>query len=119
MLSSAPRSRRGGGIDFGCGSTEGTSSRMRWRGNDAGGIASLMDSPSLLCEVEAPVVIEVAVALYGAQLEHGLRALEPPARAGDVHPILHQVATRALDHAGGDRPAAGEGGGVIQVSALV
>src|SRR5450755_416607 len=42
-----------------------------------------------------------------------------PQRASDVHAVLDQMPAGAFDHAGGDRPAAGEGGGVIQVSALV
>jgi len=51
-------------------------------------------------------------------LRHGFGAFEAPARAGDVHSIFDDVATCALDDAGGDRPAVGERGRVVEVPAL-
>jgi hypothetical protein len=41
-----------------------------------------------------------------------------PPGAGDVHPVLDQKPCRALDDSGGDLPAAGQGGGVVQVGGL-
>lgn len=59
--------------------------------------------------VELPVVVEVAAAAERAQAQHGLRPLETPPRPGDVHPVLDEVAARALDHAACDREPGGQG----------
>jgi hypothetical protein len=78
-----------------------------------------VDSLPLLGKVEGPVGVEVAVAAEGAKLEDRLGADQAPAGAGAVHAVLDQVPAGALDHAGGDRPAGGEGGRVVQVGLLV
>jgi hypothetical protein len=51
--------------------------------------------------------------------EDGLRASQSPSGAGEVHPVLHQVTAGAFDHSGGDRPAVGQRGGVVQVAGPV
>src|SRR5262249_48109664 len=68
-----------------------------------------------VCKVVAPVLLEVMVADDGAHLEDGLGAVETPAGAGDVHAVLDQVPTGTLDDAGGNRPSALEGGGIVEV----
>ena len=70
-------------------------------------------------EVEAPVGAEVAVGDQGAELEDGLGAFEAPSRARYVHSVLYQIPAGALDYAGGDGPAFGQRGGVVQVVLLV
>ena len=70
-------------------------------------------------EVERPVVVEVVVAADGSELEDGFGAVESPAGAGDVHAVLDEVAARALDDAGGDRPALVERGRVVEEVRLV
>jgi hypothetical protein len=51
--------------------------------------------------------------------DKSIGSVEAPAGAGDVHAIFHEVATGAFDHAGRDRPAVLERGGVVEVGALV
>jgi hypothetical protein len=58
--------------------------------------------------VEGPIVGEVAAGAQGSKLEDGLGAPQAPARAGDVHSVLDQVATGALDDTGSDRKAGGK-----------
>src|SRR5207247_392703 len=65
-----------------------------------------------------PVSAGVAAGVDGAQPEHGLGAWQAPAGAGDAHPVGDQVAAGALDDAGGDRPAFGQGAGVVHVGLL-
>jgi hypothetical protein len=65
-------------------------------------------------EVEAPVGVEVAVGPQCPQLEDGFGAVQAPAGAGDVEPVADKVPAGPFDHAGGDRPAAGQGGVVAQ-----
>src|SRR4029453_13194407 len=77
-------------------------------------VAGLVDTPVFLGEVEAPVGVEVTVGDQGTQLEDGLGAVQTPAGAGDVQPVADQVAAGAFDHAGGDRPAAFQGGVVAE-----
>jgi hypothetical protein len=62
----------------------------------------------------APVLREVSVADDRSELEDGFGAVQAPAGAGDVHAVLDEMATGALDHAGSNRPAAFERGGVVQ-----
>src|SRR6185503_11451611 len=69
-------------------------------------------------DVPGPVGVVVAVGGDGAEPEHGLGAGQAPAGAGDAHPVGDEVAAGAFDDAGGDRPAGGEGGGVVQVGLL-
>jgi hypothetical protein len=45
--------------------------------------------------------------------------VEAPAGAGDVHAVFDQVPACVFDHAGRDRPAVGERGGVVQVGSLL
>jgi hypothetical protein len=73
-------------------------------------VAALVDASVFLGEVEAPVGREVAVGVQGAELEDRLGAVEAPAGARDDESVANQVAAGALDHAGGDRPAAGQRG---------
>ena len=63
-----------------------------------------------LVEVVVPVVVEVAVDADCSELEDGFGSVESPAGAGDVHAVFDEVAAGALDDAGGDGPAVGEGG---------
>src|SRR5664280_2067016 len=72
-------------------------------------------------QVPGPVGVEVAVAGQGEEPQDGFGAVQAPAGAGDVHPVLDQVvvAAGALDDAGGDRPSGREGGRVVQVGLLV
>jgi hypothetical protein len=53
--------------------------------------------------VKLPVLLEVATATQRAKLQDGFGAVEAPARSGDVHAVLDQMAARALDHACRDR----------------
>src|SRR5207247_6958045 len=46
-------------------------------------------------------------------------SVQAPAGAGDAHPVLDQVAAGALDDAGGDRPAFGQGPRVVHEGLLV
>src|SRR5947199_6871822 len=54
-----------------------------------------------------------------AEFEDGFRTVQAPTGAGNVEPILDQMPAGALDDAGGDRPAVGQRGGIVQVRALV
>lgn len=45
----------------------------------------------------------LAVDRGAAEIEHGLGAVDCPTHARPFHAILHQMATRSLDHAAGDR----------------
>ena len=72
-----------------------------------------------LSEVEGEVVVEVAVADQGAELQDGFGAVQAPSGSGHFHPVLDQPACRAFDQAAGDRPADGQEGGVVQVVLLV
>src|SRR6266566_5367561 len=78
-----------------------------------------MDPLPFSCEVERPVGVEVAVAAQRAELEDCLRAGQAPTGAGAVHAVFDQVPAGALDHAGGDGPASGERGRIVQVGLLV
>src|ERR1700722_7836464 len=69
--------------------------------------------------VVGPVGVEVAAGVDGAELQDGLDAAGAPAGAGDAGPVADQVAAGAFDDAGGDRPAAGQRLGVVQVGLLV
>ncbi len=81
-------------------------------------MAGVMNPFVFFAQVVAPVLVEVAVGDEGAEFEDGLGSLESPAGAGDVHAVFDQPSCRSLDDAGGDRPALGEGGGVVQVFLL-
>src|SRR5664280_3494300 len=70
-------------------------------------------------EVVDPVLVERVGDDQGAQVQDVPGAVQPPAGPGDVHPVAHKVLTGALDHAGGDRPAPGQGGGIVQVIEVV
>src|SRR6266545_3524748 len=99
----------------GCSAFEGGSSDG---GDDPGGVARGVYPLLLLGEVVGPVVVEVAVAAQGTELEDRLGTGQAPAGAGEVHPILDQVPAGTLDDAGGDRPASLERGRVVQVGTL-
>src|SRR6266498_3529 len=71
-----------------------------------------------MCEVVAPVLLEVVVADDGAHLEDGLGAVEAPAGAGDVHAVLDEMPAGTFDDPGGDRPSTFEGGGIVEVRPL-
>src|SRR5436190_9193251 len=100
---------------MGCSASQGWSSG----GNDAVGVACCVHSLLLLGQVVGPVVVEVAVAAERAELEDRLGAGQAPASARAVHAVFDQVPAGALDRAGGDRPATGERGRVVQVGLLV
>src|SRR5664279_5293820 len=68
--------------------------------------------------VPLPVLVEVAVGDDGAQVQDGFGARGGPPRAGDVHPVLYEESCCAFDDPGGDLPAVGQGGGVVQVRGL-
>ena len=79
----------------------------------------VVDAFVLAAEVEAPVCVEVAGGGKGTELQDGLGAFQPPSRARYVHSVLYDVPAGALDYPGGDGPALGERGGVVQVVLLV
>ncbi len=90
--------------------------RLLWRDSsrlwdEVVGVARFVDSCAFLCEVVAPVVGEVAVAVEGSEFEDGFGAVQAPARAGEVHAVFDEVAAGTLDDAGGDGPATLERGG--------
>ena len=58
------------------------------RGYDGADEASTVDALLLLGEVPGPVLVEVAVAEHGAELEDGFGSVEAPAGAGDVHAVF-------------------------------
>src|SRR5260370_28948212 len=72
-----------------------------------------------LLDVPGRVGVQVAVGADGAQPQDGLGSFRAPAGAGDAHPVLDEVAAGAVDDAGGDRPAFGQGARVVQVRLLV
>jgi len=82
-------------------------------------VAGFVDAVSFLCEVVAPVGVEVAIAAEGSEFEDGFGAGESPAGSGDVHAVLDEVAAGAFDDAGGDGPAVVQRGRVVQVGRLV
>jgi hypothetical protein len=51
-------------------------------------VAGFVDAVSFLCEVVAPVGVEVAIAAEGSEFEDGFGAGESPAGSGDVHASL-------------------------------
>jgi hypothetical protein len=53
--------------------------------------------------VKFHVVCQITADLQRAQLEDGSGLLETPARSGDIHPVLDQMAARAFDDTCGDR----------------
>src|SRR5436190_16821429 len=57
----------------------------------------------LLREMELPVVVEVAARAERPQAQDRFGADERPACTRAPHPILDEVTTRTLDHAGRDR----------------
>lgn len=69
----------------------------------------------LACGVEAPVGIEIAVGNNGEQSQDGFGSGQAPAGAGDIEAVGDQVATGALDRAGGDRPPVVERGVVVEL----
>ena len=81
-------------------------------------VACVVDPFVFLPQVKAPVLLEVAVADQGSELENGFGSVESPSGPCDVHPVFDQVTAGALDYPGGDRPAFGEGGCVVQVRFL-
>ena len=52
--------------------------------------------------VEVPVLIEVAAGAQRPQLQHRLGSDQPPAGAGQLHPVADEVPARPFDNAGGD-----------------
>ena len=103
-------------LSVGCGSFE-----VSWlRCEDIGvAVFRVVDAFVLAAEVEAPVVVEVAGGDEGAEFQDGLGAFEAPSRARDVHSVLDDVPAGAFDDPGGDGPAFGQRGGVVQVVLLV
>ena len=58
--------------------------------------------------VVVPVGVEVAVVDDGAQQQDRLDSGQGPPGAGDIEPVLDQVAAASFGDAGGDWPAQGE-----------
>jgi len=87
--------------------------------DEAVAVFGVVDAFVLAAEVVAPVAVEVAAGDKGAELEDRLGAFQAPSRAGYVHSVFDDVAAGAFDDPGGDRPALGERGGVVQVAVLV
>ena len=73
----------------------------------------------LVLPVPGPVLVPVVVGEDDAEAEDGFGAVGAPAGAGDVHAVFDQVAAGAFDDAGGDRPAAGQEAGVVQVGGVL
>src|ERR1035437_4759040 len=103
-------------IRDGCGSTGVSWLRCE---DEVIAVFDVVDALVLWASVVAPVGVEVAVGDQGAELEYGLGAFEAPPRARYVHSVLYQIPAGALDYAGGDGPAPGQRGGVVQVVLLV
>jgi len=82
------------------------------------GARGLVDAAVFLLEVVCPVLVEVAVAGQGAELEDGFGSGQASAGSGEVHAVLDEVAAGALDDAGGDGPALFQGVRVAQVAAV-
>src|SRR5690349_12219778 len=83
----------------------------------AGAVAAVGEAVLVLA-LPGPVLVPVVVGEDDAEVEDGFGAVGAPAGAGDVHAVFDQVAAGAFDDAGGDRPAGGQGGGVVQVRGL-
>src|SRR6266487_1615318 len=83
-------------MGHGCGSSEGALCRL---GDDVAGVTGFVDAVLFLGEVVAPVFVEVAVGVDGAEFEDGFGAVQAPAGAGDVHAVFDEVAAGALDRA--------------------
>ncbi len=66
-----------------------------------------------LAPSEGVVGVLVAVLVHATQVQEGLGTGDGPAHAGEIEAVLDQVAAGALDHAGGDGPAAREVGGIV------
>src|SRR5690349_25179268 len=84
----------------------------------AGLVAAEVVALAFLADVPVPVGAGVAAGVDGAEPEHGLGSGQAPAGAGDAHPVGDQVAAGALDDAGGDRPAFGQGPRVVHEGLL-
>src|SRR5437870_1800387 len=78
-----------------------------------------MNAIVLLGEVELPVVVEVSAGPQRAKPQDRFGTGQRPTRAGAAHTILHEVAARTLDHAGGDREAVGECAIVVEPAAVL
>lgn len=65
---------------------------------------------ALMCwrHMKGPVWLEVAAEVHGSQLQHRFGHGGGPTHPRPLHPILGQVLTRPLHHAGRDRPALAE-----------
>src|SRR5690349_14008495 len=87
-------------------------------GSGGEGVAAGVGAFVFALEVPGPVGVPVAVGEQGAEFEDGLGGVDAPAGAGDVHAVFDQVAAGAFYDAGGDGPAGGQGGGVVQVRGL-
>src|SRR3984885_8457987 len=87
-------------------------------GSGCEGVAGRVVALVFAVAVVGPVVVEVAVGVEGAEFEDGFGGGDSPAGAGDVHAVFDQVAAGAFDDAGGDGPAVGQGGGVVQPGGL-
>ena len=77
-----------------------------------------MDAFVFAAQVVEPVLVEVAVGEDGAEFEDGLGAIQSPPGPCDGHAVRDKMPAGALDDAGGDGPALGQGGGAVQVGCL-
>src|ERR1700734_384646 len=87
--------------------------RLEW-GSGCEGVVGRVVALVFAVAVVGPVVVEVAVGVEGAEFEDGFGGAEAPAGAGDVHAVFDQVAAGAFDDAGGDGPAVGQRGRILQ-----
>jgi hypothetical protein len=65
-------------------------------------------------DVPVPVGVKVCAGGDGAHPEHGLGAGQAPPGSGDAEAVADDVPAGSFDDPGGDRPAAGERGGVAE-----
>ena len=87
--------------------------------DDVVGVAGLVDTVVLLCQVEPPVLVEVAVAAHGTELEDGFGASPGPIGHRSDPSGPSRVSARAFDHARGDRPPLRQRCRVVEVGGLV
>ena len=86
--------------------------------DDSVEVAGFVEASAFLFEVVAPVGVEVAVGDHRTEFEDGFGSGQAPSGAGDVHAVFDQVAAGSFDDPGGDRPARGQRGRVVQVGCL-
>ena len=74
-----------------------------------------VDALVFSCEVERPVSVEVTVRDEHAEGEDSFSSVQSPSGPAFFESVRDDVADRALDHSGRDRPALFEHGVITQV----